>query len=295
MQPLSVVGPGADAVVRSLAARLDGRVATVRAVEGETETGGGAGVADGGIAAGAAEAEPEPDAATAVELNEGGAWSVSGTGGTFTDLLETLAPAHDYVLAAGFTRLRVPTVRLTGGGERIDVDGKEGPDGGEIAGEIVETAETPEDLDLGALAERIDGFEPYVTLEELVKEAKASPMAERSGAIATFTGRVRMKNAPDDELTERLVFEKYDDVAEDRMDDIRERLESREEVFEVLMHHRSGVIEAGEDIVFVVVLAGHRKQAFRAVEDGIDLLKEEVPIFKKESTESEEFWLHERE
>ncbi|AUX10705.1 molybdopterin synthase catalytic subunit [Halalkaliarchaeum desulfuricum] len=293
MQPLSVVGPGAGAVVRSLAARLDGRVATVLPAERETTTGGDAGVADGGIATGAAESEP--DVATTVELGEDGAWRVSGTDGTFTDLLETLAPTHDYVLAAGFTRLRVPTVRLTGGDERLDVDGSQAPAVDEIAGEVVETAATPEELDLDALAAEIDSFEPYVTLEELVREAKASPMAERSGAIATFTGRVRVKDAPDDDRTERLVFERYDGVAEERMNEIRARLESREEVFEVLMHHRSGVIEAGEDIVFVVVLAGHRKQAFRAVEDGIDLLKEEVPIFKKESTESEEFWLHERE
>ena len=295
MQPLSVVGPDADAVVRSLAPRLDGRVATVLAAERETRAGGDEGVADGGVATGTAEAEPESGVSTTVELGEGGVWNVSGTDGSFTDLLKTLAPTHDYVLAAGFSRLRVPTVRLTGSDSGLEATEPRELTDDQIEGEIVETAGTPEELDLDALADEIDSFEPYVTLEELVAEAKASPMAERSGAIATFTGRVRMKDAPDDDLTERLVFEKYDGVAEARMDEIRERLESREEVFEVLMHHRSGVIEAGEDIVFVVVLAGHRKQAFRAVEDGIDQLKEEVPIFKKESTESEEFWLHERE
>ena len=42
------------------------------------------------------------------------------------------------------------------------------------------------------------------------------------------------------------------------------------------------------------MLAGHREEAFRTVEDGINRLKDEVPIFKKETTESEEFWLHER-
>jgi molybdopterin synthase catalytic subunit len=55
------------------------------------------------------------------------------------------------------------------------------------------------------------------------------------------------------------------------------------------------VIEAGEDIVFVVVLAGHRGEAFRTVKDGIDRLKESVPIFKKEATESETFWVHRRD
>ena len=66
-------------------------------------------------------------------------------------------------------------------------------------------------------------------------------------------------------------------------------------MFEVLLHHRVGRMNDGEDIVFVVVLAGHRKEAFRTVEDGIDRLKDEVPIFKKETTTDEEFWLHETE
>jgi molybdopterin synthase catalytic subunit len=75
---------------------------------------------------------------------------------------------------------------------------------------------------------------------------------------------------------------------------IAAELEEREGVFEVLFHHRTGVVADGEDIVFVVVLAGHRREAFRTVEDGIDRLKDEVPLFKKETTEAEEFWVHDR-
>ncbi len=59
--------------------------------------------------------------------------------------------------------------------------------------------------------------------------------------------------------------------------------------------NETGVVDAGEDIVFVVVLAGHRRESFRAVEDGIDRLKDEVPIFKKETTVEEDFWVHDRD
>ena len=124
--------------------------------------------------------------------------------------------------------------------------------------------------------------------------AKASPKADRSGAIATFTGRVRAKDSPEDARTEQLSFERYEGVAEQRLAAISEELTDREGVFEVLMYHRVGLIEDGEDIVFVVVLAGHRDEAFRTVEDGINRLKDEVPIFKKETTTDEEFWLHEQ-
>jgi molybdopterin synthase catalytic subunit len=75
---------------------------------------------------------------------------------------------------------------------------------------------------------------------------------------------------------------------------LRRDLEARDGVYAVRLHHKTGVVDAGEDIVFVVILAGHRTEAFRAVEDGINRLKEEVPLFKKEVTVDEEFWAHER-
>ncbi len=71
-------------------------------------------------------------------------------------------------------------------------------------------------------------------------------------------------------------------------------LETRDGVFEVELYHRTGIVEDGEDIVFVVVLAGHREEAFRTVEDGINRLKDEVPLFKKEVTVEDEFWVHDR-
>jgi molybdopterin synthase catalytic subunit len=150
-------------------------------------------------------------------------------------------------------------------------------------------------LDVDAVLDVIEDQEPYETLESLVATVKRSPNADRAGAIATFTGRVRAKDHPDDERTEYLEFEKYEGVAERRMREIETDLSDRDGVLDVRLHHRTGVVEAGEDIVFVVVLAGHRNEAFRTVEDGINRLKDEVPLFKKEVTTDETFWVHERE
>ena len=66
-------------------------------------------------------------------------------------------------------------------------------------------------------------------------------------------------------------------------------------MFEVILHHRTGIVEAEEDIVFVVVLAGHRPEAFATVEDGINRLKAEVPLFKKEVTVEGTFWAHQHD
>ncbi|GAB7014109.1 molybdopterin synthase [Halolamina salina] len=258
MQALSIVGPGAADVRDAVAARLDGRVATVGRTDGiDDET-----AVDGRF-----------------ELADDGGWTAAGDDRSFADLLDDLAPDYEYAVISGFSKLRLPTV----------VIGDE-----EVPGDVLRRVEDASEIDPDALAAELDELDPHVTLESLVEAAKQSPLAERSGAIATFTGRVRAKDSEDDSRTTHLKFEKYEGVAEQRMADIAAELEERDGVFEVLFHHRTGVVVDGEDIVFVVVLAGHRREAFRTVEDGIDRLKDEVPLFKKETTEDEEFWVHDR-
>jgi molybdopterin synthase catalytic subunit len=260
MKTLNLVGPGAVDVVDRLVSRLDGRVATVETLPETATRDTGAGAAYG--------------------LSADGSWIGAGDGRPLEDLLDSLTPDYDHALTAGFDGARLPTVVVG------DVD---------PAGEVVHRAADADGVDLEALLDVVDDLDPRVTLESLVERAKASTDADRAGAIATFTGRVRAKDAPDDTPTTHLEFEKYEGVAADRVRTIRTELEARDGVFGVFMHHRTGVVPDGEDIVFVVVLAGHREEAFRTVEDGINRLKDEVPIFKKETTTDEEFWIHERD
>lgn len=196
------------------------------------------------------------------------------------DALNRLGERCDYGLVEGYADLALPTVVL---GDR-EVE----------RGEVLARAPDADSVDLGEVIEALHERDPYETLSSLVAEVKRSPDEVYSGAIATFTGRVRAKEDPEDERTEFLEFEKYDEVAAQKMVEIRDELEARDGVYEVRLHHKTGVVEAGEDIVFVVVLAGHRTEAFRTVEDGINRLKEIVPLFKKEVTVGEEFWAHEQ-
>jgi molybdopterin synthase catalytic subunit len=272
MQTLGLVGSGAATAAERLAAELDGRVATVEPLPDRGAS------ADRPVGPGIA---ADADAAGAFGVGPDGSWVGAGDDRSLRDLLDALAPEYDYALLVGFREADVPTVVID--------------DHGDVAGPVVGRVDGADDLDVGDLAARVDDLEPYVTLESLVRRAKASPRADRAGAIATFTGRVRAKDDDDDPRTTALEFEKYEGVAAERQEAIRAELAERDGVEEVLMHHRTGVIEDGEDIVFVVVLAGHRREAFRAVEDGIDRLKDEVPIFKKETTIEEEFWVHDRD
>ena len=255
MQTLSVVGTDPD--LQAVASRLDGRTATV--VRGSVDS-------------------PLGTDAT-VTLSPDGSQVTRATD-DFPSVLDRLAPDYDYALITGLSKLRLPTV----------VVGDADP-----AGDVIERLPSADAATPERLATLARDVEPYVTLSSLVAEAKAADGADRSGAIATFTGRVRARDGPDDDPTTQLAFEKYDAVAAERLATIESELSDRAGVFGVWTHHRVGVIPAGEDIVFVVVLAGHREAAFATVSDGIDRLKQEVPIFKKETTVSEAFWTHERE
>ena len=220
----------------------------------------------------------EPGVHRSYRLSETGDWAATGGSLSLDDALDELAKTCEYAVVEGYADVDLPTVVV--GDEQVD------------RGDVLVRLSAPEELDVELVVEKLEDTDPYETLESLVTRIKQSADEEFSGAIATFTGRVRAKEHADDDPTEYLEFERYDAVAEQRMAQIKAELEAREQVYEVLLHHKTGVVEAGEDIVFVVVLAGHREQAFRTVEDGINRLKEEVPLFKKEVTVDDEFWAH---
>jgi molybdopterin synthase catalytic subunit len=269
MKLLAVLGDdtAAASAAERIARELDGSVATVRSDD---------------AAAGPPIDPPAGEVTARYRIGADGAWTGTGTGRRPDGLLDDLASRYDYGLLVGVSDVAAPAVAV--GDPSLDDDA-----------DLLARAPTADALDVDAVREALAEQGPFETLSSLVATVKASAMAPRAGAIATFTGRVRAKEGPDDDPTEYLEFERYDEVAPDRMDRIERELCEREGVLEVALHHRTGVIEYGEDIVFVVVLAGHRKEAFRTVEDGIDRLKDEVPLFKREVTVDEEFWVHDRE
>ncbi|PSP67508.1 molybdopterin synthase [Halobacteriales archaeon QS_1_69_70] len=290
MQVFAVGGANAEAGLDRLLAALDGRVGVVRTAAARR-------AGDGGTAALAR-------GDTRYDLEDG--WRAEGATLTVRGALERLAPDHEYAAVVGDPGLDAPRVVVGEDSRDHHADDAGGPDvraedadsldlHTDDAGGSDVRADDAAGLDVQAAVAAIDDAEPFETLDSLVAAVKRSASADRAGAIATFTGRVRERDGPDDDRTRYLEFEKFDDVADRTMRTIETDLEAREGVIDVRLHHRTGRVHAGEDIVFVVVLAGHRREAFRTVEDGIDRLKDEVPLFKKEVTAADTYWVHERE
>ncbi|MFH1322438.1 MAG: molybdopterin synthase [Methanobacteriota archaeon] len=147
-----------------------------------------------------------------------------------------------------------------------------------------------ENADIDRIVDMVQKQPEYQTLASLVKKIRRSGEIEKAGAIGTFSGIVRVVSA--NSRTEFLEFESYGEVARQKMDEICAQLKQKDGIIDVLMHHRTGIIQKGEDIVYIVVAAGHREQMFPVLREAIERLKKEVPIWKKEHALEGEWWVH---
>ena len=121
--------------------------------------------------------------------------------------------------------------------------------------------------------------------------ARVRARSNRIGGIAVFLGTARDRSKGRD--VSGIKFEHYEGMAQKKLREIRERALKDFDVIEVLIIHRYGDIQVGENIVLVIVAAEHRAEAFRACKWSIDELKQITPIWKRESTPQGEVWVEE--
>lgn len=127
------------------------------------------------------------------------------------------------------------------------------------------------------------------SVDEEIERVKKS--SKRIGGIAVFLGTAR--DLSKGKSISGLSFEHYPDMAEKKLNEIRESAIKDFGVIEVAIVHRVGKIGIGENIVLIVAAAEHRKEAFQACQFSIDELKKITPIWKKETITSGEEWVEE--
>ena len=141
-----------------------------------------------------------------------------------------------------------------------------------------------------ALIPPVSGGDFRLSGEPLSLDAVVEEVAdERAGAIATFTGTTRIESRG--RTVRWLDYEAYAEMAEDVMAGIAAQLEERYDLCAVAIHHRVGRVGIGEPSVVIAVSAPHRADALAACRDAIDVLKESVPVWKKEVYEGGEEWI----
>jgi molybdopterin synthase catalytic subunit len=113
--------------------------------------------------------------------------------------------------------------------------------------------------------------------------------APEAGGSTVFIGTVR--NETKGKKVVRLKFEAYEPMALKELQKIAETAVERWDVINISIHHRVGVLDIGDIAVIIAVTTPHRKAAFEACEYAIDVLKQTVPIWKKEIFEDGEVWV----
>ncbi|MGH2554159.1 MAG: molybdenum cofactor biosynthesis protein MoaE [Actinomycetota bacterium] len=108
-------------------------------------------------------------------------------------------------------------------------------------------------------------------------EFAADPSA---GGTVLFAGTVR-DNSKAGEVT-ALDYEAWEDRALSRLEAVGEEMFQRWPVCRVAILHRTGHLEVGAASVLVCCSAPHRAEAFEAARHGIERIKQDVPIWKKE-------------
>ena len=146
------------------------------------------------------------------------------------------------------------------------------------------------DGDVVALIPPVSGGAFVLTEEPVTLDAVVSEVAtEEAGAIATFSGTARRHSRG--RVVQYLDYEGYEGMAEEMMEKLADGLKERYDLHEIAIHHRVGRVELGEPSVVIAVSAAHRADALAACKDAIDILKVEVPLWKKEVYEGGEEWI----
>ena len=112
---------------------------------------------------------------------------------------------------------------------------------------------------------------------------------DEDGAIVIFEGVVR-DNARDKSVR-FLEYEAYEPMALKKLEEVGEIAKSRFDIRDIAIVHRLGHMEVGECSTLIVVASAHRVAAFDACRFAIDMIKQIVPIWKKEFYADGEIWI----
>ncbi|MDX9771819.1 MAG: molybdenum cofactor biosynthesis protein MoaE [Bacteroidales bacterium] len=103
-----------------------------------------------------------------------------------------------------------------------------------------------------------------------------------AGAVSIFIGKVR-----DDEVNGKRVtaieYSAYKEMAEKEAEDIIKTVRSAfSGVRKVIIVHSTGTVKAGDVSLFLMVTAVSRDHATRACRHTLEMIKEHLPVWKKE-------------
>ena len=156
--------------------------------------------------------------------------------------------------------------------------------------EFVEMADLLQPQDELALLPPVAGGAPRarLTTAPLSVDAVAAQVAAgHVGATVFFVGTVRDHNQG--QAVQQVTYEAYGPMAER----VLERIAAAHSVqgVEVAIAHRHGCLQVGEASVIIAAAAAHRAAAFDSCRAVLEVIKLDVPIYKREQGTGGETWV----
>ena len=116
----------------------------------------------------------------------------------------------------------------------------------------------------------------------------------RVGAICSFVGTVRDRNAGGPGDIRLLELEHYPGMTERAIEAMIDAAHARFDMLDARVIHRIGLLQPMDQIVLVTVTSAHRGESFQACEFIMDYLKTQAPFWKKEQTAQGAHWVDAR-
>ncbi len=123
------------------------------------------------------------------------------------------------------------------------------------------------------------------TLQEVVEAVQDAAR----GGLVTFTGVVRAESRG--HTVVRLTYEAYQAMAERVLATVGREAEERWPGTRLAIVHRVGLLVPGDVAVCIAAAAPHRAEAFEACRFAIERLKQDAPIWKRETYTDGESWV----
>ncbi|TDA30518.1 MAG: molybdenum cofactor biosynthesis protein MoaE [Archaeoglobi archaeon] len=127
----------------------------------------------------------------------------------------------------------------------------------------------------------------FETLKTVVEKAKKN--AEKCGAVGVFVGFVRKFEGY--KTVERLEYEAFNEILFEKISEVENKIRSFPGIANAKLYHKLGKLMPGEDIVYIAVVGEHRKDIWAPLINAVELMKTELPIWKKEIYKDGERWV----
>ena len=108
------------------------------------------------------------------------------------------------------------------------------------------------------------------------------------GGHSIFLGQVRADTI-NDKKVKAIEYTSYEEMALEKMHEIREYIFSKYELTCMHVYHSLGRVAAGEISLFVFTSSVHRKPAIDACSETVERIKAELPVWGKELFEDETY------